>query len=207
MEVQGTTIAERRTSSQGTEAALLSLPGLVLIQPKSFGDERGFFLETYHRDRYAEFGITADFVQDNLSFSAHGVQRGLHFQAPGAQAKLVSVVTGAVFDVAVDIRVGSPTFGRWAAVHLTGENHRQFFIPRGFAHGFCVISETAHFSYKCDAYYAPAQEHVIHFQDPDIGIVWPMALPKVSAKDAAGLRLRDFSTERLPQYLEREAWS
>ncbi len=200
MEVRGAQVTETRTSAQGTQAVLLDIPGLVLIAPRSFGDARGFFLETYHQARYAEFGLHAEFAQDNLSFSARGVLRGLHFQAPQPQAKLVSVVAGEVFDVAVDVRHGSPTFGRWAGVHLSGENRWQFFVPKGFAHGFCVLSETAYFSYKCDGYYAPAHEQAVHWADPDLAIEWPVPAPSLSAKDQAGIRLRDFPVAKLPAY-------
>ena len=200
MEAKGAQIAEIRTSAQGTKAALLEIPGLVLIAPKMFGDARGFFLETYHQARYAELGINASFEQDNLSFSAKGVLRGLHFQAPQAQAKLVSVVAGEVFDVAVDVRRGSPTFGRWAGVHLTGENRWQFFVPKGFAHGFCVLSDTAYFSYKCDGYYAPAHEQSVYWADPDLAIDWPVTSPSLSAKDRAGVRLKDFPIDKLPAF-------
>lgn len=198
MDVKGAHIIQTLTTAQGTTGARLSIPGLVVIAPRVFGDARGFFLETYHRARYAELGIDAVFEQDNLSFSARGVLRGLHFQNPDAQAKLVSVVAGEVFDVAVDIRRGSPTFGQWAGVHLSADNRWQFFIPKGFAHGFCVLSETAFFSYKCDGYYAPAHEHSVHWADPDLGITWPMASPTLSAKDLAAPRLRDLSDGVFP---------
>jgi dTDP-4-dehydrorhamnose 3,5-epimerase len=201
MEVKGATIADVVTSKQGSQAATLSIPGLVLIAPRVFGDARGFFLETYQQARYAEFGIEAHFDQDNLSFSARGVLRGLHFQSPQAQAKLVSVVAGEVFDVAVDIRRGSPTFGLWAGVHLSGENRWQFYIPKGFAHGFCVLSETAYFSYKCAGYYAPADERTLHWSDPDLGIEWPLRTPTLSDKDATGMRLRDFPPEHLARFV------
>lgn len=200
MEVKGATIVDTITSAQGSRAARLSIPGLTLVAPRIFGDPRGFFLETYHAARYAEFGIQANFQQDNLSFSARGVLRGLHYQEPHAQAKLVSVVAGEVFDVAVDLRRGSPTFGQWAGVCLSGENRWQFFVPKGFAHGFCVVSETAFFSYKCDGYYAPAHERALHWADPDVGIEWPFAAPSLSGKDAAGTRLRDIPLEALPVY-------
>jgi dTDP-4-dehydrorhamnose 3,5-epimerase len=131
------------------------LPGVLLVEPKVFGDGRGFFYESYQQRRYAEAGIPGPFVQDNVSRSARGTLRGLHFQHPRAQGKLVSVLAGAVFDVAVDIRRGSPTFARWFGVELSGENKRQLWVPPGFAHGFCVLSETADFAYKCTDYYAP----------------------------------------------------
>lgn len=201
MDVQGAKVSEIRETAQGTRALHLDIPGLVVIEPRSFGDARGFFLETYHSRRYTELGVDARFVQDNLSFSPRGVLRGLHFQLPSLQAKLVSVMAGEVLDVAVDIRRGSPGFGRWATVRLDGESRRQLFVPRGFAHGFCVLSETAYFSYKCDDYYAPGDERCIAWNDPDLAIRWPLDAPTLSAKDSAGVRLRDFKAEELP------AWS
>lgn len=176
------------------------LPGVVIIEPKVFGDSRGFFMETWQQARYAEAGLPWQFVQDNLSYSARGVLRGLHFQHPRDQGKLVYVLQGAVFDVAVDIRRGSPTFGRWAGVELSGENKRQFYIPPGFAHGFCVTSEQALFAYKCTDFYAPAAEGSIRWDDPDIGIQWPLTEPLVSDKDQQGLYLKDMPAERLPSY-------
>ena len=167
------------------------LAGLLVIEPEVFGDHRGFFLEIYSRARYADAGIAAELVQDNLSFSARGVLRGLHFQNPEAQGKLVSVLQGEVFDVAVDVRRGSPTFGRWHGETLSAENKRQFWIPPGFAHGFCVTSETALFAYKCSAYYAPRCEHTIRWDDPEIGIAWPVEKPSLSEKDMAGVLLSE----------------
>lgn len=177
-----------------------SLPGALLLEPKVFGDARGFFMESWSRARYAEAGIDVDFVQDNVSFSRRGVLRGLHFQHPHAQGKLVYVLHGVVFDVAVDIRVGSPTFGQWTAVELSAENRRQFYIPPGFAHGFCVLSETALFAYKCSDYYHPETEGSVLWNDPDLGIDWPIANPELSEKDRAGRRLADFPLARLPRY-------
>jgi len=174
------------------------LPGLKIIQPKVFGDARGFFLETYSAKRYAEAGIDREFVQDNLSFSTRGILRGLHFQNPSAQGKLVSVLMGEVFDVAVDMRVGSPSFGKWFGMFLNAETKQQLWVPGGFAHGFLVTSETALFSYKCDAYYNPHSEYSLLWNDPDIGIVWPIDTPTLSAKDKTGQRLRDFSKTSLP---------
>jgi dTDP-4-dehydrorhamnose 3,5-epimerase len=198
VDVKGASIVEFLATEQGTRGAKLSIPGLVLVAPKVYGDARGFFLETYNQTRYADLGIDATFGQDNLSYSARGVLRGLHFQNPEAQAKLVSVVSGDVFDVAVDVRRGSPTFGQWAGVHLSGENRWQFYIPKGFAHGFCVLSETAYFSYKCDGYYAPTHEYSLHWADPDLGIEWPIEASTLSSKDLAARRLRDFSSQELP---------
>ncbi|WP_018879388.1 dTDP-4-dehydrorhamnose 3,5-epimerase [Thioalkalivibrio sp. ALE9] len=179
-----------------------SLPGVLVVEPKIFGDSRGYFLETYQRDRYAEAGIPDQFVQDNLSFSRAGILRGLHLQHPRAQGKLVQVLQGEVFDVAVDVRRGSPTFGVWAGVWLSAENHRQFWIPEGFAHGFCVASDTALFSYKCTDTYCPECELSIRWNDPDIGIDWPLVNISLSDKDSAAPALADIPDSRLPEYLE-----
>jgi dTDP-4-dehydrorhamnose 3,5-epimerase len=169
------------------------LDGVKLIEPTVFGDARGFFLETYSRERYRAAGITEELLQDNLSRSGHGVLRGLHFQNPAPQGKLVYVLEGEVFDVAVDIRRSSPTFGKWYGVTLSGGNKKQLWLPPGFAHGFCVTSETALFAYKCSAYYTPASEHTIRYDDPDIGIDWAVTDPLLSDKDrnAPGLREMD----------------
>ena len=176
------------------------LPGVLIIEPKVFGDVREFFLETWHQSRYAANGLPANFVQDNLSFSRKGVLRGLHFQNPNSQGKLVYVLQGEVFDVAVEIRVGSPTFGQWAGVVLSGENKRQFYIPEGFAHGFCVVSETALFAYKCTKLYNPQAEYGISWKDPDININWPLDDLILSEKDKGYGRLKDVELELLPRY-------
>jgi len=177
------------------------LPGVLLVEPKVFGDARGFFLETWNRERYLAAGFPdVDFLQDNHSRSAAGVLRGLHFQLNRPQGKLVQVVTGAVFDVAVDIRVGSPTFGRWVGHELSEENHRQLWIPPGFAHGFCVLSERTDFVYKCTDLYDPNDEGGIAWNDPQIGIEWPVAEPQLSARDQANRRLVDFTEDRLPAF-------
>jgi len=176
------------------------IAGVLILEPKVFGDDRGFFLETWNRKRYAEVGLPERWVQDNLSFSRQGVLRGLHYQWPQPQGKLVSVLEGEVFDVAVDIRQGSPTFGRWYGTTLSSENKRQFWVPEGFAHGFVVLSPTALFCYKCTDYYAPDAEMTILWNDPDLEIAWPYDDPTTSAKDAAGLRLRDVSRDRLPTF-------
>lgn len=173
------------------------LLGVVIIEPDVFGDARGYFQETWNQPRYAEAGLDVNFVQDNLSFSKRGTLRGLHFQNPLAQGKLVSVLIGEVYDVAVDIRIGSPTFGEWLGVTLSDENKRQFYVPPGFAHGFCVTSETALFAYKCTETYNPAGEGSILWNDPDLGIDWPIADPLVSAKDAKALSLKDIPASRL----------
>ena len=178
-----------------------SLPGVVVIEPKVYGDPRGFFLETWNQARYAEAGLSRAFVQDNLSYSAQGVLRGLHLQSPRSQGKLVSVLVGGVFDVAVDLRAGSPTFGQWVGEFLTAENHRQMFIPGGFAHGFAVTDEAgALFSYKCDAPYSPKDELTVLWNDPAIDIKWPLSDPKLSAKDRAGLQMAAIPAGRLPQF-------
>ena len=176
------------------------LPGVVIIEPKVFGDQRGFFMETWHQTRYAEAGLPERFVQDNLSLSAKGVLRGLHYQHPGGQGKLVYVLQGEVYDVAVDIRQGSPTFGHWFGTNLSAGNKRQIYIPPGFAHGFCVLSDTALFAYKCTEFYNAAAECSVRWDDPEIGIAWPIAAPELSAKDRDAPQLRDASRERLPAY-------
>lgn len=173
------------------------LPGALILEPKVFGDARGFFLETWNQRRYQEAGITAQFVQDNLSFSRQGTLRGLHFQNPSPQGKLVSVWEGEVFDVAVDLRQSSPTFGKWHGLQLSSENKRQFYVPPGCAHGFVVLSEIALFHYKCTAFYSPQDELTLRWDDPDIAIQWPCRQPTLSDKDAKGLRLRDLPRERL----------
>ncbi len=174
-----------------------ALSGVLVIEPKVFGDSRGFFLEIYNQERYREAGIDLDFVQDNLSFSHQGTLRGLHYQNPHSQGKLVYVLQGEVFDVAVDIRDDSATFGDWVGVTLSAENKRQFYVPPGFAHGFCVTSETALFAYKCTDRYAPECEGSILWDDADIGITWPISSPLLSDKDKAAPRLRDIPKTRL----------
>jgi len=169
------------------------IDGVVIIEPKVFGDERGFFLETFQAERYAELaGIDLPFVQDNHSRSGKNVLRGLHFQKTKPQGKLVRVVRGEVFDVAVDIRKGSPTYGKWAGVLLSEDNKRQFWVPPGLAHGFVVLSESADFEYKCTDYYDPSDEGALIWNDPDVGIEWPEGIePILSAKDQVALRLKD----------------
>lgn len=161
------------------------IQGVFTITPTVFGDERGYFMETYHEQEFRAAGIDAVFVQDNQSKSRRGVLRGLHFQVLHPQAKLVRVISGEVFDVAVDIRKGSPTFGQWAGVTLSAENRKQFFLPRGMAHGFFVLSETAEFTYKCDEFYHPEDESGIRWDDPAVGIAWPLdgITPLLSEKD------------------------
>ncbi|MBX2807335.1 MAG: dTDP-4-dehydrorhamnose 3,5-epimerase [Cellvibrionaceae bacterium] len=168
-----------------------ALPGVVVIEPKVFGDERGFFLESFQKQRYAELaGINLDFVQDNHSRSRYGVLRGLHFQKTKPQGKLVRVVSGEVYDVAVDINPDSASYGQYAAVHLTGENKRQFWVPPGYAHGFVVLSDVADFEYKCTDYYDPTDEGSLIWNDPDVGIAWPIESPQLSGKDSVAPSLK-----------------
>lgn len=175
------------------------LPGVLVIEPDVFGDARGFFLETWNRERYLQAGFPdVSFVQDNHSRSSRGVLRGLHFQLKHPQGKLVQVQRGAAFDVAVDIRVGSPTFGQWIGYELSEDNHRQMWIPPGFAHGFCVLSEVCDFTYKCTDFYRPPDEGGVIWNDPDIGVAWPLESPILSAKDEVYPRLSDISDMKLP---------
>jgi dTDP-4-dehydrorhamnose 3,5-epimerase len=174
------------------------LPGVLVIEPDVFGDDRGWFCETWSQMRYAEIGVPELFVQDNVSMSAKGILRGLHLQHPWGQGKLVSVVQGAVYDVAVDVRVDSPTFGQWIGATLSADDHRQVWIPPGFAHGFCVTSETAVFTYKCTEAYHRETELGIAWDDPDLAIPWPVQSPILSAKDSAYPRLRDIPKDKLP---------
>jgi dTDP-4-dehydrorhamnose 3,5-epimerase len=176
------------------------LPGVLVLEPNVFADERGFFLETWNSTRYEDAGIRGPFVQDNVSFSKEGVLRGLHFQHPQSQGKLVQVLSGQVVDVVVDIRVGSATFGQWISEVLSDANHRQMYIPPGFAHGYCVASETAVFSYKCTDFYNPAVEGGIIWNDPDLNIDWLMEEPILSPKDASYPRLKDLRPEKLPHF-------
>lgn len=176
------------------------MDGVLILEPRVFDDNRGFFMETYHRKKYRELGIPVDFFQDNLSYSHKGALRGLHYQHPHDQAKLVQVLEGKVFDITVDIRSGSPTFGNWFGIHLSDENKRQVFVPEGFAHGFCVLSDTALFLYKCSDFYAPDCESGVLWSDPDLGIDWPINDPFLSEKDIKYPRLREVPIERLPKY-------
>jgi dTDP-4-dehydrorhamnose 3,5-epimerase len=165
----------------------------LIIEPKVFGDTRGFFMESWNRRAFAQIGLDLDFVQDNHSRSRRGVLRGLHYQVTQPQGKLVRVAAGAVYDVAVDLRKSSPTFGRWAGVELTAENQRMFWVPPGFAHGFLVLSESADFLYKATDYYAPEHERSILWNDPDLAIDWPLAgigTPSLAAKDTTGTRFK-----------------
>lgn len=169
-----------------------ALPGVLLLEPKVFGDARGFFLESWNRQTFAGLDLDVDFVQDNHSRSAKGVLRGLHYQLNEPQGKLVRVVSGAVFDVAVDLRKSSPHFGKWVGFELSAENRRMLWIPQGFGHGFLVLSEAADFLYKTTAYYAPQWDRGVRWNDPDIGVQWPLeSEPKLSAKDAVAPLLKD----------------
>jgi dTDP-4-dehydrorhamnose 3,5-epimerase len=174
-----------------------TLKGLVLIEPKVFGDSRGFFLETWNLNKYQQAGIAAPFVQDNISVSRRGALRGLHFQNPNPQGKLVSVLQGEVLDVVVDLRLSSGTFGKYETVVLSEENKRQFYIPPGFAHGFAVLSDTAMFHYKCTDFYSPQDEMTLRWNDPAVGIQWPVTEPVVSDKDAKGLLLKEIPRQKL----------
>jgi dTDP-4-dehydrorhamnose 3,5-epimerase len=176
-----------------------AIPGVLIIQPKIFGDARGFFLETFQAKRYADIGIVQPFVQDNLSRSVRGTLRGLHFQHPKQQGKLVTVLRGAVRDVVVDVRAGSPTFGKHVAVDLDDENRRQLFVPRGFAHGFVACSDSADFFYKCDELYSPADEKVLRWNDPTLEIDWGIDDPILSARDQQGRLLAELA-DMLPRF-------
>jgi len=176
------------------------LPGLRLIQPRAFPDQRGFFTETYHVHKYPEAGVDQPFLQDNFSFSRRHVLRGMHFQSKYPQGKLVFVVQGEIFDVAVDIRRGSPTFGQWESFILSSENHHQLYVPAGFAHGFAVLSDTAAVMYKCTDVYRPDDDCGICWNDPDLGIAWPISTPVLSDKDACLPPLRELDPALLPVF-------
>lgn len=178
-----------------------ALPGALILEPQVFGDARGFFYESYNEAKYRAAGIDHRFVQSNVSRSARGVLRGLHYQWPHPQGKLVSVLEGEVYDVAVDIRRGSPTFGQSVGVMLTADNHRHFWVPEGFAHGFCVLSEFATFTYQCTALYDPKADAGIRWSDAALGIDWPLSEPLLSDKDVKTPLLEDVPPERLPVYV------
>lgn len=175
----------------------LEIPDVILVEPDVFGDARGFFQETFHAAKYAAAGIAGPFIQDNFSFSRRGVLRGLHFQLRNPQGKLVFVARGEVFDVAVDARRSSPTFGRWVGRLLNDRNHHQMWVPPGFAHGFCVLSEEVEFLYKCTQLYDPTDDRGIAWNDPEVGVAWPITDPSLSAKDLKLPRLRDLPPEGL----------
>lgn len=176
-----------------------NIPSLLMLTPRVFADERGTFFESWSASRYAEAGVPEQFVQDNVSRSHRGVLRGLHYQHPRAQGKLISVLEGSIFDVAVDIRVGSPTFGEWVGVTLSADNQRQLYIPPGCAHGFQALSDDTLVLYKCTDYYDQASEHSVLWSDEDLAIDWPLP-PLLSPKDSKGLRLRDMPREALPAF-------
>ncbi len=180
------------------------LPGVVVVEPAVHRDDRGFLTEVWNQRRYEDAGLDVRFVQDNLSSSRRGVLRGLHYQWPAAQGKLVSVLQGEVFDVAVDIRAGSPSYGQWVGLTLSCENKHQIYIPPGFAHGFAVLSPTALVLYKCTGYYTPSDEGSIRWDDPAIGIVWPISEPVLATKDAEAPRLADVPPGRLPTFGARK---
>lgn len=183
-----------------------SLEGVLVVAANIYKDSRGHFLETYHATRYAEGGVGRIFLQDNLSYSRKGVLRGLHFQHPNDQAKLVGTAYGAIFDVAVDIRLGSPTYAQWFGEMLTSENGQQLYIPEGYAHGFVVLSDFAVVTYKCSELYAPKCETSLLWNDPDIGIEWPEVDVTISERDAAALRLSEIPQDRLPRYEPDTDW-
>lgn len=177
------------------------IPDVLLIEPDLFGDERGFFMESWHADKYRALGIDATFVQDNHSRSRRGVLRGLHYQLKHPQGKLVRVISGSVYDVAVDIRHGSPTYGKWVGVELNAQDYKQLYVPPGFAHGFCTLSESADFLYKCTDFYAPEDEYGIIWNDPDVGIEWPGGDFVISGKDATNRSLQEIMAMGLiPEY-------
>ena len=180
-----------------------AIPSVIIFEPMVFADSRGQFLETWSRQRYIDAGINPEFVQDNVSYSTKGTLRGLHYQNPNGQGKLVQTVEGEVFDVAVDIRIGSPTFGKSVSTILSKENHKQMYIPPGFAHGFCVLSDTAVFSYKCTDYYDQASEGGIFWNDPDLAIDWPESHPLLSDKDIKYTPLKDIDQSSLPRYEDK----
>ncbi len=175
------------------------IPGVLIVEPDLFFDERGFLFEVYHKNRYYSFGIDTDFVQDNYSFSSIGTLRGLHYQIKNSQAKLIQIIKGEIFDVAVDLRYGSQTFGKWIGTYLSEKNHRQLFIPEGFAHGFCVTSDSAMLVYKCSDHYNIEDEEGVIWSDPEINISWPTEEPILSEKDKTFSTLKEIPIERLPQ--------
>ena len=195
-----TTAPRPVTQTSNLQITETSLPGVLLIQPRAFGDARGFFMETYRQNVLAQAGIRDTFVQDNHSRSSRGVLRGLHYQLRHPQAKLCRVVQGEVLDIAVDIRVGSPNFGKWVSAVLSGENHTQIYIPRGFAHGFVVRSESADFLYKCSDYYDGPDDRGVLWNDPDLAINWDMPSPLVSDKDQRYLPLAKIPLDQLPRF-------
>jgi len=191
----------RSNEDSGVKVLETDLPGCLVLEPQVFGDDRGFFYESFNRDKLAAIGLAPEFVQGNVSSSTRGVLRGLHYQWPKPQGKLVSVLEGEVWDVAVDIRRGSPTFGRWTAAVLSAENKRHFWIPEGFAHGFVTLSERALFTYLCTATYDRNADAGIRWNDAGLAIDWPASAPLLSDKDAKAPFLADVAQERLPVYV------
>ncbi|MFC1822430.1 dTDP-4-dehydrorhamnose 3,5-epimerase [Thermodesulfobacteriota bacterium] len=177
-----------------------SIPGVIIVEPEKFEDARGFFMETYHYKKYEEGGISSLFTQDNHSHSKKGILRGLHYQLHHPQEKLVHVVVGEIFDVAADIRIGSPTFGKWVGTVLSADNRQQVMIPKGFAHGFCVLSDNADVIYKCGDFYNPDDEYGISWNDPMMNIEWPLKNPSLSNKDSRNPELNQVSQNHLPIY-------
>ncbi len=186
------------------EIKSLEIPDVKLIKPRRFDDDRGFFCQTYHQKQYQDAGIPSVFVQDNWSHSSKGVLRGLHYQLKNPQAKLVSVLRGEVFDVAVDIRMGSPTFGKWVGAILSSENGHQLYVPEGLAHGFLVLSDKVDFLYKCSDFYTPGDEYGIRWDDPEVGVQWPLdGAPILAGKDREASFLKDAPKKNLPVYGEK----
>ncbi len=177
-----------------------TLPGVVIIESEMYSDRRGYFRELYHKEKYSSLGLDKEFVQDNHSHSVKGALRGLHYQLKNSQDKLITVLTGKIFDVIVDIRAGSPDFGKWYGVYLSSEKNHQIYIPGGFAHGFCVLSDTADVVYKCTDFYFPDDEYGLLWSDEDLNIDWPVSEPVVSDKDCAHLELKNIDTKYLPIY-------
>jgi dTDP-4-dehydrorhamnose 3,5-epimerase len=176
-----------------------TLPGVIVIEPVVYRDSRGGFLESFHQEKYSRGGVDVIFVQDNHSFSTKNTLRGLHYQLKNPQAKLIYAVTGEIYDVAVDIRRGSPHFGKWMGVVLSSENRKQIYVPKGFAHGFCVLSETADVIYKCSDFYSPGDEYGVLWSDPSIGIHWPVENPLLSEKDGKNPELNQIPEKHLPE--------
>lgn len=176
------------------------LPGVFLIEPKIFSDDRGVFFECFHMERYGDYGLPTKFVQDNFSHSIKNVLRGLHYQLTNAQGKLIWVTRGKIFDVVLDVRQGSPTFGQWLSFMLSADHPQQIYIPPGLAHGFCTLTEEVNFYYKCTDYYYPNSEHGILWNDPDLNIPWPVSNPILSSKDQINPSFKSIKSEELPKY-------
>ncbi len=190
----------RSETTSGMKATNTALPGVLVIEPVVHADARGSFFEAWERDRYAHLGLPVEWRQENVVHSTKGVLRGLHLQHPNAQYKLISVLVGSIFDVAVDVRRGSPTFGKWEGAELSAANHLQLAVPEGFAHGYLVLSDAATVMYKCSRRYDPKAERVLRWDDPDVAIEWPTAPTAIAERDRAGLLLRDFAPGDLPEF-------